>query len=69
MPKILRLKSKINRTELKELIETKDHFYIKLSTDLSLIVPKHSIENETEFKNRITELGAEYVDELNWEWK
>ncbi|MBL7560710.1 YcxB family protein [Olleya sp. YSTF-M6] len=61
--------SKINGTELKELIETKDHFFIKLTTDLSLIVPKHSIENQTEFKKRVTELGAEYVDELNWEWK
>jgi len=61
--------SRINGTELKELIETKDHFFIKLATDLSLIVPKHSIENKTEFKKRVTELGAEYVDELNWEWK
>ena len=61
--------SRINGTELKELIETKDHFFLKLTTDLSLIVPKHSIENQTEFKKRVTELGAEYVDELNWKWK
>jgi len=61
--------SKIKGTELKELIETKNHFFIKLRTDLSLIVPKHSIENELEFKKRITELGAEYINELNWEWK
>ena len=61
--------SKINGTELKELIETKEHFFIKLTTDLSLIVPKHSIGNQTTFKKHVTELGAEYVDELNWEWK
>ena len=61
--------SKINGTELKELIETKNHFFIKLTTDLSLIIPKHSIENQIEFKKRVTELGAKYVDELNWEWK
>ncbi|MFD0860582.1 YcxB family protein [Sungkyunkwania multivorans] len=61
--------SKINGTELKELIETKDHFFIKLTTDLSLIVPKHSIGNQLEFKKRVTELGAQYVDELNWKWK
>jgi hypothetical protein len=61
--------SKIKGTELKELIETKNHFFIKLATDVSLIVPKHSVENQTEFKKRVTELGAKYVDELNWEWK
>jgi len=61
--------SKISGTELKELIETKNHFFIKLTTDLSLIIPKHSIENQAELKKRVTELGAEYVNELNWEWK
>jgi len=61
--------SKINGTELKKLIETKKHFFIKLATDVSLIIPKRSVENKTEFKRLVTELGAEYVDELNWEWK
>lgn len=61
--------SKINGTELKELIETKNHFFIKLTTDLTLILPKHSIENQKELKKRVIELGAVYIDELNWEWK
>ncbi|GAB5399228.1 MAG: hypothetical protein Aureis2KO_08130 [Aureisphaera sp.] len=61
--------SRISGTELKELIETKSHFFIKLTTDISLIIPKHSIENQAEFKKRVTELGAKYIDELNWEWK
>lgn len=61
--------SKINGTELKELIETKNHFFMKLTTDLSLIIPKHAIENITEFKKLVMDLGAEYVDELLWEWK
>jgi len=61
--------SKINGTELKELIETKNHFFLKLTTDLSIIVPKNAIDNKSEFKKLVTELGAEYVDELNWKWK
>ncbi|WP_271768107.1 YcxB family protein [Aquimarina algiphila] len=61
--------TKINGTELKELIETKNHFFIKLTTDLSLIVPKHSIKDKAEFKRRLAELGTEYIDELNWKWK
>ena len=60
--------SKINGSELKELIETKNHFFIKLTSDLSLIVPKHSVEDQPEFKKLLTELGAKYVDELDWEW-
>ncbi len=61
--------SKINGSELKELIEIKTHFFIKLGTDSCLIVPKHSIENQAEFKKIVTDLGAKYVDELYWEWK
>ena len=61
--------SKINGAELKELIETPNHFFIKMTTDLSLIIPKHSIDNKAEFKKNVTELGAEYVDQLNWKWK
>lgn len=61
--------SKINGSELKELIEMKNHFYIKLTTDLCLIVPKHAIKDLEEFKKRVTQLGAKYVDELHWKWK
>ena len=61
--------SKINGTDLKELIETQNSFFIKLTTDLSLIVPKHSIEDQAGLKRCITELGAKYINELDWEWK
>jgi len=59
----------LNTTKLKELIETKNHFFIKLVTDLSFIVPKHAIDNKEAFKNRMTALGVTYVDALNWKWK
>lgn len=61
--------SKIKGTELKELIETKKHFFIKLTTDTSLVIPKQNIPNLVEFKNKVTDLGANYINELNWEWK
>ncbi len=61
--------SRINGTKLKELIETKNHFFVKLTTDLSLIVPKRSIDNQLEFKRIVIQFGAEYIDDLNWEWK
>ncbi len=58
--------SKISGTELKAFIETTEHVFIKLASDLSLVIPKHAIENLSELKKHIVGLGAEYVDELNW---
>ena len=60
--------SKINGNEIKELIETKDHFFAKLTTNIALIVPKHAITDLDTFRKLITNLGADYVDELNWRW-
>ena len=61
--------SKINLSELKELIETKSHFFLKLQTDLSLIIPKHSIDNQEKFVKKVIDYGTKYTDELSWVWK
>jgi len=61
--------SKIKGNQLKELIETPNHYFIKLATDMALIVPIKSIVNKAEFENLLTELGAEYIDEVDWKWK
>ena len=36
---------------------------------MALIVPIKSIVNKAEFENLLTELGAEYIDEVDWKWK
>lgn len=61
--------SKTNNTDLKNLIELKNHFFIKLSTDVSLIIPKKFIEDQSNFKELLISNGAEYVNETNWSWK
>jgi len=61
--------SNINGNEIQKLVETKNHFFIKLTNDSSLVIPKHCIENIDEFKKIVTGFGATYVDELNWKWK
>ncbi|PWG05107.1 YcxB family protein [Polaribacter aquimarinus] len=61
--------SKINKTELKELIETKNHYFLKLQTDLSIIIPKDSFVNQEEFIKRVKDYGVDYIDELSWVWK
>ncbi|WP_222927907.1 YcxB family protein [Polaribacter aestuariivivens] len=61
--------SKISGSEIKELIETKKHFFLKLKTDISIIIPKHSINDNHRFKNIINDFGVKYINELNWVWK
>src|SRR5690606_4137973 len=61
--------STIDITKLKELVETKDHFFIKLATDTSLIIPKRELSNHSEFKDKITGYGTAYMNELDWAWK
>ncbi|MBA81061.1 MAG: hypothetical protein CMF36_08005 [Leeuwenhoekiella sp.] len=60
--------TKISTTELKELTETCEHFFLKLRTDTSLVFPKHFISKPTEFKNYFKDQGVSYVNELNWRW-
>ena len=61
--------SKIKTSELKSLIELKNHFLIKLKTDLSLIVPKREINNIDVFKTLFVNLNIPIIEELNWIFK
>ena len=61
--------SKIQYSELKEFIELPEHFLIKLASDLSIIIPKHAVDNVDGLKSKMSELKIEYVDETNWLWK
>lgn len=61
--------TRINGTEVKELIELKDHFLIKLNTEVAFILPKHAIEDIAKLKSQITHFGAVYVDDVQWVWK
>lgn len=61
--------TKINASELKELIELSNHFFIKLTTELALIVPKSAITDLKDFKNDILNLGATFIDETQWQWR
>ncbi|WNH11526.1 YcxB family protein [Thalassobellus suaedae] len=61
--------SKIKTSEIKSLIELKNHFLLKLNTDMSLIIPKRVIENVNVFKEKISELKTPIIDELNWTFK
>lgn len=61
--------SKIDTSEIKSLIELKNHFFLKLNTDMSLVIPKRVINNLNNFKEKMSELKIPLIDELNWEFK
>ncbi|KLT71383.1 MULTISPECIES: YcxB family protein [unclassified Flavobacterium] len=61
--------TKINSNEVEKLIELKDHFLIRLKTDLSIIIPRKAINHTEEFKTILIEYKAVYVDKVNWEWQ
>ncbi|GAA4303493.1 YcxB family protein [Aestuariibaculum suncheonense] len=61
--------TKVNASELNELIELQHHFFIKLTTELALIVPKSAISDLEAFKKELLTLGADYVDDSSWQWK
>ena len=61
--------SKIKYSELKAFIELPNHFLIRLSSGLSIIIPKHAVEDMAKLKNKMSELKIEYIDETEWKWK
>jgi hypothetical protein len=58
---------KINTKELEEVSETKKHFIFKISTGLSLIIPKREIDDLDLFKIELNGIGIKTIDELSWE--
>jgi len=61
--------SRINDSEFDKLIELKEHFFLKLKSELSIIIPKRAMDNISEFKKYLTDKNVEYVNELSWVWK
>lgn len=60
--------SKINLSEIVSVDETKKHFFLKISTGLTLIIPKNQIELPSAFSNHLQSLGMKINNEKNWTW-
>ena len=61
--------TKIMSKEFDKLIELKEHYFLRLKSELSLIIPKRAVSDQEKFKVLFSDLEIEYVNELNWEWK
>ncbi|MCD2258729.1 YcxB family protein [Psychroserpens luteolus] len=61
--------SRIQDSEFDKLIELKEHYFLKLKSELSLIIPKRAVTDHDKFKKLFTDIDLDYVNELDWEWK
>jgi hypothetical protein len=59
---------KIKVSEVDEINETQNHFFLKISTGLSLIIPKREINDSDLLKNEMEGFGLKINNELNWKW-
>lgn len=65
--------SKINLSEIEEIIETGEYIYLKMRTGGKLIIPKLRIDYvdrlREELKKIADKLNIKFVSYLNWKWK
>jgi hypothetical protein len=59
---------KINLSEIETINETDNHFFIKISTGVSLLIPKREVNNIDELRNKFEEIGLYIEDATKWKW-
>ena len=59
---------KVKLSEIEYVSETPNHFYIKISTGMSFIIPKREIVTTVDIKSEFSKIGITVNDELNWKW-
>lgn len=60
--------SAIKTDQLTELVETAEHYFVKLITGESFIIPKTAVEDAQRFKETILAYGPSYTDANDWKW-
>ena len=54
---------KINLSEIERVDETDNHFFLKISTGLSLLIPKNELVSINELREKFKEIGLSINDE------
>jgi hypothetical protein len=60
---------KINLSEIERVDETDNHFFLKISTGMSLLIPKSELGNIDKLREKFKEIGLIINDETKWSWK
>lgn len=61
--------AKIILSQVERVDETANHFFLKISTGLSLVLPKKELKNPDRPRERLQNIGLKVNDETNWNWK
>ena len=59
---------RVQLTEVDKVSETKNHFFLKMKSNDSLIIPKAKLSNNQDLKAEFNKLNILIEDELEWEW-
>jgi hypothetical protein len=59
---------KVKISEIEYVSETQNHFFIKISSGMSFIIPKKEVDASIDLKAEFTRIGLVMKDELNWKW-
>lgn len=60
--------SKLSLKEIEGAIEIPEHFMLRFSSGVSLIIPKRDLNDLQPFKQLLIEANIPLVEELNWNW-
>lgn len=60
---------KINLSEIERVNETNNHFFLKISTGLSILIPKRELDSVEKLREKFKDIGLSINDEKSWTWK
>ena len=59
---------KIKLSEIEQVDETQNHFFLKISTGISLLIPKKELPQVDEVRDKLSSIGLTIHKDTNWSW-
>ncbi|WP_196886851.1 YcxB family protein [Aureivirga sp. CE67] len=59
---------KIHSSQMVEIVETLDHYFINLFNHKHIIIPKKAIDDQDEILRLLESFETNHVDAINWRW-
>lgn len=59
---------KVRLSAIEQVNETTNHFFIKMASGMSFIIPKRELKNPEQFRKTFKEINVSVKDQQNWKW-